>query len=138
MLLQAPRGLAGSWACEKFQILLLWSEALTHSILISNSTMSPKNQVDSTCYCIEKNSISVSGIKLKAKLVSEPAKLLGAWRRCLHASADSRTGGSTREPIETSELLNLVRLGSQVKLMSPIKLMIIVNKSEPCHAEWYL
>ena len=45
--------------------------------------------------CIEKNTVSgirLIGQKYQAKLVLEPAKLLGAWRRCLHASADSRTG----------------------------------------------
>ena len=52
--------------------------------------------MDSTC--IEKNTVSgirLIGQKYQAKLVSEPAKLLGAWRRCLHASADSRTGADT-------------------------------------------
>ena len=46
--------------------------------------------------CIEKNTVSgirLIGQKYQAKLVLEPAKLLGAWRHCLHASADSRTGG---------------------------------------------
>ena len=49
--------------------------------------------MDSTC--IEKNTVSgirLIGQKYQAKLVLEPAKLLGAWRHCLHASADSRTG----------------------------------------------
>ena len=44
--------------------------------------------MDSTC--IEKNTfpgIRLIGQKYQAKLVSEPAKLLGAWRQ-----ADSRTG----------------------------------------------
>ena len=48
--------------------------------------------MDSTC--IEKNTVSgirLIGQKYQAKLVLEPAKLLGAWRHCLHASADSRT-----------------------------------------------
>ena len=49
--------------------------------------------MDSTC--IEKNTVSgirLMGQKYQAKLVLEPVKLLGAWRHCLHASADSRTG----------------------------------------------
>ena len=56
-------------------------------------TKSLINQMDSTC--IEKNTVSgirLIGQKYQAKLVLEPAKLLGAWRHCLHASADSRTG----------------------------------------------
>ena len=36
MLLQAPRDSAGSWGQKKFKILLLWSKALTQSILASN------------------------------------------------------------------------------------------------------
>ena len=68
----------------------LWLRAFSHQTF----TMSLINQMDSTC--IEKNTFSgirLIGQKYQAKLVSEPAKLLGAWRRCLHASADSRTGG---------------------------------------------
>ena len=60
--------------------------------------------MDSTC--IEKNTVSgirLIGQKYQAKLVLEPAKLLGAWRHCLHASADSRT--RERVPYSISRFL---------------------------------
>ena len=55
----------------------LWLRAFSHQTF----TMSLINQMDSTC--IEKNTFSgirLIGQKYQAKLVSEPAKLLGAWR----------------------------------------------------------
>ena len=64
--------------------------------------------MDSTC--IEKNTVSgirLIGQKYQAKLVLEPAKLLGAWRHCLHASADSRTGPQLYLPVRTESLLSL-------------------------------
>ena len=63
------------------------------------------------CASIEKNAVSgirLIGQKYRANLVSEPAKLLGAWRRCLHASADSRTGACvTRSACNTVYTLYL-------------------------------
>ena len=66
----------------------LWLRAFSHQTF----TMSVIIQMEFSC--IEKNTVSgirLIGQKYQAKLVLEPAKLLGAWRHCLHASADSRT-----------------------------------------------
>ena len=74
--------------------------------------MSLINQMDSTC--IEKNTVSgirLIGQKYQAKLVLEPAKLLGAWRHCLHASADSRTG--VRD-VDVAELHPAVKVGRRI------------------------
>ena len=67
----------------------LWLRAFSHQTF----TMSLINQMDSTC--IEKDTVAGIRQKYQANLVSEPVKLLGAWRRCLHASVDSRTGSVT-------------------------------------------
>ena len=93
------QGKQGLGACEKFQILLLWSEALTQSILTSN--FHNVTHKSNGFYMYWKEYIlwnQADRQKYQAKLVSEPAKLLGAWRRCLHASADSRTGGLRSKP----------------------------------------
>ena len=67
----------------------LWLRAC----LLQTFKMSLKDKMDFTC--VENDTIAGIRQKYQANLVSEPVKLLGAWRRCLHASTDSRTGGST-------------------------------------------
>ena len=97
MLLQAPRDSAGSWGQKKVQnpaslVKGPDSRAFSHQTF----TMSVIIQMEFSC--IEKNTVSgirLIGQKYQAKLVLEPAKLLGAWRHCLHASADSRTVSSS-------------------------------------------
>ena len=74
----------------------LWLRAFSHQTFPKSLI----NQMDHTC--IEKNTVSgirLIGQKYQAKLVLEPAKLLGAWRHCLHASADSRTGRISTTPV---------------------------------------
>ena len=73
-------------ARKKFKILLLWSKALTQSILASNFHNVSHNS----------NGIFLHWKEYSLWNQTDRAKILGqlrfgAWRRCLHASADSRT-----------------------------------------------